>query len=85
MVKPAVLQSGPCPLCLQRCLLTKHHICPRKYAHTQTYKKVVEDSGNYLYVCRECHDDIHKIEPLPQSDCQEVMVGSILVLIIPSK
>ena len=43
-----------CPLCNKHAKLQRHHIIWKKDGG--------KGEGNYLYICRECHESIHKNE-----------------------
>ena len=52
-----------CSLCLRHTALTFHHLVPRK-VHRRTYFRKHcsrEELARGIYVCRKCHNGIHKL------------------------
>lgn len=47
-----------CEICGIECELTKHHLIPQNKCKNK-YKTLKNDEGNFLWVCRGCHDTIH--------------------------
>jgi len=60
------MSKEECPKCKQRKILTKHHIYPKKH-----FKK-----SDTFKLCRECHDELHKI--IPQQKMPKFMYEYIL-------
>ena len=52
--------TNKCELCGNDCEATKHHLIPQAQSrHKNKYLKT--DEGNYLWVCTECHSQIHAL------------------------
>ena len=49
-----------CAFCECECELTLHHLIPKSEKKNK-YKKVVDDESNHLWICRQCHDQIHAL------------------------
>ena len=52
--------TGICELCGCECALTKHHLVPQARCKNK-YKQIKEDEANLLWICRQCHDQIHAL------------------------
>ena len=51
-------RTETCELCGIECEPTKHHLVPQHLSrHKNKYLKT--DESNFLWVCRECHSQIH--------------------------
>ena len=48
-----------CPTCGRRVKLTRHHIVPTSYIKNH-YRSMVRRNRFYFYLCRECHDELHR-------------------------
>lgn len=49
-----------CEICGAQCKLTVHHLIPQQVSrHKNKYLKT--DEGNFLWVCTECHSQIHAL------------------------
>ena len=49
-----------CELCGNECKLTVHHLIPQAQSrHKNKYLKT--DEGNFLWICTECHSQIHAL------------------------
>ena len=49
-----------CEICGLECDVTKHHLVPQSQSrHKNEYLKT--DEGNFLWVCTECHSQIHAL------------------------
>ena len=53
-------QPTKCEICGHEGDITKHHLVPQQQSrHKNKYLKT--DEGNYLWVCTECHSQIHAL------------------------
>ena len=53
-------KNSKCEICGCECNPTKHHLVPQQQSrHKNKYLKT--DEGNYLWVCTECHSQIHAL------------------------
>ena len=53
-------KDGICELCGNECEPTKHHLIPQQQSrHKNKYLRT--DEGNFLWVCTECHSQIHAL------------------------
>ena len=53
-------QPTKCEICGCECKPTVHHLIPQQQSrHKNKYLKT--DEGNYLWVCTECHSQIHAL------------------------
>ena len=50
--------TGKCELCGIECELTKHHCVPQVRCKNK-YKEIKEDPSNLIWICRQCHDQVH--------------------------
>jgi len=50
-------KCGVCPKCEEFKTLTRHHIFPRRWFGRG------RRNGHYLYICRECHDELEGLIP----------------------
>ena len=59
---------GSCPFCDRRLPLTFHHLIPRKLHRRNRYRRryTREQLARGLYVCRDCHDGIHRSYSEPE-------------------
>lgn len=49
-----------CEICGTECEVTKHHLVPASETKNK-YKKLKNDEGNFIWICRLCHDQIHAL------------------------
>ena len=49
-----------CELCNCECELTAHHLIPKSRIRNK-YKEMKEDPSNLIWICRQCHDQIHAL------------------------
>jgi len=56
-------KAGTCPLCQRHCLLTFHHLIPRKLHRRERFKKryTKADLNRGVDICRLCHNGIHDL------------------------
>lgn len=47
-----------CELCGFESALEKHHLIPQSTCRNK-YKKLKNDEMNFLWICKQCHDQIH--------------------------
>ena len=53
-------KTDKCEICGVECNTTKHHLIPQVVSrHKNKYLKT--DEGNFLWVCVECHSQIHAL------------------------
>lgn len=52
------MSRGTCETCGCEADLTKHHLVPVLKAKNK-YKEIKEDPSNHIWICRQCHDQIH--------------------------
>ena len=54
---------GRCPLCERECLLTFHHLIPRKLHRRTHFKKNFskDELNRGIDICRRCHSGIHSL------------------------
>ena len=53
-------KTDSCEICGLECSTTKHHLCPQQVSrHKNKYLKT--DEGNFLWICTECHSQIHAL------------------------
>lgn len=54
--------TAPCPFCRRSLSLTFHHLVPRKLHRRPRFRRQYsrEALGRGIYVCRDCHDAIHR-------------------------
>ena len=53
-------EPDKCELCGSDRNITKHHLIPQSQSrHKNKYLKT--DEGNFLFVCEECHSQIHAL------------------------
>jgi len=52
--------TGTCETCGCVVELTKHHLIPQVVCRNK-YKKAKNDSDNFAWICRTCHDQIHAL------------------------
>ena len=53
-------KNDKCEICGCECNLTVHHLIPQNQSrHKNKYLKT--DEGNFLWVCTECHSQIHAL------------------------
>ena len=53
-------KNSKCEICGCECNPTKHHLVPQQVSrHKNKYLKT--DEGNFLWVCVECHSQIHAL------------------------
>jgi len=50
---------GICPKCNEFTALTKHHIKPKRFFGKR-------NNTDWIYICRDCHDDLEKLIPLKE-------------------
>lgn len=54
------MEQTKCEICGLECDVTKHHLVPQSQSrHKNKYLKT--DEGNFLWVCTECHSQIHAL------------------------
>ena len=49
-----------CELCGVECECTKHHLIPVSRTRDK-YKDIRDDDSNLIWICRQCHDQIHAV------------------------
>jgi hypothetical protein len=56
------LRHGPCPTCRRTLQLTFHHLIPRKVHRRPRFRRryTREQLAAGVYLCRDCHDVIHR-------------------------
>jgi len=47
-------------LCGCECEPTKHHLIPVSKAKNK-YRQIRNDESNFIWICRQCHDQIHSL------------------------
>lgn len=72
-------ESDTCELCGLKCKTTKHHLIPQQVSrHKNKYLKT--DESNFLWICRECHSQIHAMftnHELKESYCtKDALLGN---------
>lgn len=51
-----------CQLCGLKEKLQKHHLIPQRVSRSTKYSKDLKtDESNYLWICNECHRQIHAL------------------------
>jgi hypothetical protein len=60
-VTEAKLKKGTCPCCKRNCLLTFHHLIPKKVHRRVRFRKHYskEQLNAGINICRQCHSGIH--------------------------
>jgi len=54
--------KGNCELCGLELELTKHHLIPQRVSRSTKYSKDLKtDESNFLWICGECHGQIHAL------------------------
>ena len=53
-------KNDKCEICGCECNPDKHHLVPQQQSrHKNKYLKT--DEGNFLWICKECHSQIHAL------------------------
>lgn len=56
------MEKDKCELCGIETELTKHHLIPKRVSRSTKYsKKLKTDESNFLWICGECHGQIHAL------------------------
>ncbi len=55
--------KGICPTCKRYHRLTFHHLIPKKMHRRNFFRKKIDKNRlqQGIYICRQCHDGIHKM------------------------
>ena len=59
-MNPMSDEEHACELCGVVCELTQHHLVPKVKAKNK-YKDIRNDSSNIIWICRQCHDQLHSL------------------------